>query len=122
MKKALWPAGFVVAVLTICGVMIQGCSSVRQVSSPRFLELAKEIQEIHSAESTQFIGVAGQRVYLEHWRAPLLFGSGITVYWTRLSDLPRELSSELNAGRNPWKQLAERDNKPIQADGPSGRR
>ena len=46
--------------------------------------------------------VTGQRVYLEYWGAPFLFGSGMTIYWTRLADLPEELSTELRAGKNPW--------------------
>lgn len=122
MKKAVWPVGSVVVALIISIVLLQGCSSLRQISGSKFLELAEEIHETHSAKNTQFIGVAGQRVYLEHWSAPLLFGSGMTVYWTRLSDLPEELSSDMEAGGNPWKEPSTRDTKPMQADGPSGRR
>ena len=103
MKKKLWLVGCVVAVTIVGGVLLQACSSIREVSAPRFLELAKETQEVHSARSTRFMCVTGQRVYLEYWGAPFLFGSGMTIYWTRLADLPEELSTELRAGKNPWK-------------------
>lgn len=80
-----------------------GCANVKHLEAPRFLEQAKQIGEINTVQYTELIGVTSDRVYLEHWSAPVLFGPGITVYWTRFSDLPPGLASELKAGTNPWK-------------------
>ncbi|NQU76844.1 MAG: hypothetical protein HQ546_11085 [Planctomycetes bacterium] len=103
MKKSMILAALPLAGLAAgCAVLALGCASVRQLDAPQFLEQAEQIKEIHSAKSTGLIGVCGGRVYLERWHAPFLFESGITVYWTRLSDLPEGLSSDLKAGKNPW--------------------
>lgn len=78
------------------------CSSLEQVSASEFLELTEEIPRESTIRNTAFIGTSGPRVYLERWHAQVLFESEVTVYWTELSELPAELSSELRAGRNPW--------------------
>ncbi len=97
------------AVISLIIVMIAfvllpfGCANVYKLDASNFLKQAKQIGEIHTVKNTEMIGVSGDRVYLEYWNKPLLFGSGITVYWTCLSGLPSGLADELKAGENPWK-------------------
>ena len=65
---------------------------------------AAGIEQVSSFQWTSYIGVSGDRAYLEYGR-PAFIGSGpsTTVYWTRLSELPDDTSRKLKAGDPPWK-------------------
>jgi len=88
--------------MACCLLLLSGCAGVKELSGPEFLDRAKEIGAVHTMKNTELIGVAGDRVYLELWQETIWPGSGLTVFWTRLSGLPDEIAASLKAGRNPW--------------------
>lgn len=94
------------ALLAVSLLLLAGCSGLRELGAPEFLDRAREIGQIHTVKDTRLIGVAGDRVYLEEWRQPFCCGSGLTVYWTRVSGLPEETASALKVGSNPWENRA----------------
>ena len=86
-------------------IIISGCASprIKRLSSSRFLERAAQIEQLHSAHWTTYVGVSGQRAYLEFGH-PAIAGSGTrtSVFWTPLSELPEDLVEKLQAGDPPW--------------------
>jgi len=90
-------------VLAVCCAGVVSCSSIKHVEVIEFLELASETRDANTMRSTLFIGASGTRAYIERWRMPVLFGSGITVYWTSIEELPQELATQIKAGIDPWK-------------------
>lgn len=104
MKKTMIFSVLPLAVLTVaCSVLFLGCNDLHRLDAPQFLKQAEQIKVMHSAKNIELIGVTRNRVYLEYWRAPLIFDPGPTIYWTPLDDLPKAIASELKAGKNPWK-------------------
>jgi hypothetical protein len=83
-----------------------GCAStnIRELSGDEFLGKAQGIEQVSSFQWTSYVGVSGDRAYLE-CGYPAFLGTGIrtTVYWTRLSGLPVDTSQRLRAGDPPWK-------------------
>ena len=88
MMKKIGTTCLALAVIVIGAFSIVGCSTLREVDSDAFVALSEKFKIIHTMESTSLIGVSGARAYIQQWRAPMLFGSGITVYWTSVEDLP----------------------------------
>jgi hypothetical protein len=89
--------------LAICLFSLSGCSTLSQVSGSAFMEQAKHIGALESAQSTTYIGATTSRVYLEHWTASVLSSKGTTtVIWTPLSELPPSVVSKIKEGVNPW--------------------
>lgn len=94
-------SGFLV--LAICLSGISGCSSLSQVSGSEFLEQAKHIGALESAQSTTYIGATSSRAYLERWTANSFYSHGATtVIWTPLSELPPSVVKKIKEGVNPW--------------------
>ncbi len=93
---------FRLGAFAILCLLLPGCSNLKQVDASGFLELTKEIGQIEKIRGTMFIGVSKSRVYLERWEHSFFSGYELTVYWTPLSGLPKELVTDLRAGKNPW--------------------
>jgi len=80
-----------------------GCSNLSQVSGSEFLEHAKHIGALESAQSTTYIGASTSRAYLECWTAVSFDSHGTTtVIWTPLTELPPSIVKKIKEGGNPW--------------------
>ena len=104
-KKSLLFATF--SVLTFSGLFLlagTGCSGLEKTSAEEFLKQAEQIQEVHSAKSTRFIGVTSRAAYLEYWTAVGLFGARTKVLWVPLSELPPEVVDQLESASHPWQR------------------
>ena len=89
--------------LVICLFGISGCSNLSQVSGSDFLEQAKHIGALESAQSTTYIGASASRAYLERWTAVSFYSHGTTtVIWTPLPELPPSIVKKIKEGVNPW--------------------
>jgi hypothetical protein len=89
--------------MLLASLALIGGSSLRRVTRGEFQRAAKRIGEVHTAHCASYIGTNGARAYIEHWRAPL-WGSGVSVLWTPISELPAELAGSPKAGRSPWER------------------
>jgi len=90
------------------GLLVVGCSSTRikRVSGAEFVNQAKASEHLVSSfHWSTYIGSTHQRAYLEFGEAPALgkFAGRTTVYWTPLSEFPKDLADQLKAGNPPWK-------------------
>ena len=88
------------------GVLLCGCASTRieRLSGEEFMGRAGAGKMISSFHWTSYVGCSSQRAYLEHGSAPFAFrGSRTTVFWTPLSELPKDIAEQLRAGDPPWK-------------------
>lgn len=104
-KKSLLVA--MLSVLTFSGLLllaVTGCSGLEETSAEEFLKQAEQIQEVHSAKSTRFIGATSRAAYLEYWTAVGLFGARTKVLWVPLSELPPEVVDQLKSGSHPWQR------------------
>jgi len=101
-KQVARPIAVTIGVFLL-SLTLSGCSSLHRVTGDQFQRAAGRIGEVHTAHCTSYIGTNGARAYIEYWRAPL-WGSGVRVLWTPLSDLPEELADLLKTGQNPWVQ------------------
>jgi hypothetical protein len=104
MKNWMRRVGLATLVLGVFGAAMLSCSSVRNVSGVRFLEVTKQIEVLGTTQGVTYIGTTGSRVYLEKWDSLTVFEPEYTVYCTELSELPDEIAVALRAGRNPWKR------------------
>ena len=92
------------------GLILSGCSSthIKRLSGVEFVRQAEQMKQVSSFHWTTYIGSSTQRAYLEFGRPSYLYniigkGTRTTVYWTELSELPKEIADELKAGNPPWK-------------------
>ncbi|MCW1912423.1 hypothetical protein OJ996_02490 [Luteolibacter sp. GHJ8] len=104
LKKPLKVLLAVIAFFTV-SVLVDQLWCLRKLSGRAFEAQAEQITEINSACWTTYIGTAGGRAYLEfgtpgRWR-PI-------VFWTKLSELPPDLSARLRKGDVPWAPWMER--------------
>ena len=102
-------------VTTLSGVTLSGllllavssCSGLEKTSAEEFLAQAEQISELHSAQSTRFIGATNRAAYLEYWTAVGLFGLRTKVLWVPLSELPSDVVDQLKSGSHPWQRQSQ---------------
>lgn len=99
----LGPSLLIVATTIIVTFAAAGCSSLRKVSGPEFLDQAKLITWPTSIYSANYIGITTDRAYIEQSRVNFI-GKGFrtVVYWTPISELPDDIAKQLKAGHPPW--------------------
>ena len=103
-RKPLKIVGAIIGIVLL-GSLIDQCWQVRRLSPGQFIHKAENISVISSATSTRYLGVEGDRVYLEYWMA----GRSTEIrYWTSLNELPTDLAERLKAGDPPWKSPEDR--------------
>ena len=89
----------------VMAAMLSGCATnrLKHLDGETFVKQAEQIEEIHSAHWTRYIGVSGTRAYLESGDMFGLLGRPRTiVYWTELDGLPPSLVERLRAGDSVW--------------------
>ena len=86
-------------------IFLAGCAStkIKRLSGDEFIKYAKACEYAGSFTWNTYIGVSHQNAYLESGH-PAFIGKGnqTTVYWTPLSELPKELSEQLKSKNPPW--------------------
>jgi len=92
------------------GLFLSGCASTRitRLSGAEFVNQAKQIEQVSSFHWTTYVGSSTQRAYLEYGRPSLMYNiigkeTRTTVYWTELSELPKDIADQLRTGTPPWK-------------------
>lgn len=99
----------------IAGLLFAGCVGTRieQLSGSEFLKQAEQTNQVSSFNWTSYIGSSDQRAYLEYGY-PAFIGKGMrmTIYWTPISELPRNIVTQINDGIPPWKNWRDRLPKP----------
>jgi len=111
LRRPLKIAG-VIFVSFLLLLLIDQCWQIRRLNADAFLRRAKDISRINTTNYTSYVGVAGDRVYLNHWE----MGRWSTIlYWTPLEELPKDLEVRLRAGDRPWKSAWDRqfENLPV---------
>jgi hypothetical protein len=104
MKKLPW-ALLALTIGIFASLFLAGCAGTRikRLSGTDFMMKAEAISQPSSFVWYHYIGTSYQRAYLEYGH-PAFIGKGVstTVYWTPLSELPTNVTSQLKAGNPPW--------------------
>lgn len=102
-KKALKILAGIFLLFVFCGLVDQ-LWCLRRLDGSDFVTRAWETERSNSATDMSYIGVSGNRAYLQYWS----FGRWQDiVYWTPLSELPDDLVARLKAGDPPWDKARE---------------
>lgn len=121
--KSLLPIG---SFLVSC-LLLSACAritSIEHVDAELFLERAKRMNGLFSAEAATFIGTTQNRAYLEYVDSifPLLTkGPATIVCWVELDKLPPEVAEKIKTGQPPWipfehNKWEEKNSKQIETD------
>jgi len=88
-----------------CVIILFGCANTRieHLSGTEFINKADQINQLNSFFWTTYIGASGHKAYLEVER-PAFVGKGTrtTVFWTALTDLPKDVVQQIKTGNAPW--------------------
>ena len=98
-----------IAVITICVSSASRADSLKHVDAETFMKEAEMIGMITSTDTSAFIGSVWNRVYIEHSTVitvahilHLKEKPTITVYWTELDTLPKDVIEDIKSGKSPW--------------------
>ena len=93
-----------VILLLLIAFTFIGCSSLRRLSGQEFSQKA-DLGHLDKFRVNTFIGVSNKKAYLETTELNIFTGSTkYKVYWTSLSELPKEIQAEIKSGKNPWEK------------------
>jgi hypothetical protein len=109
LRRLLKIAGAVVAALLLL-LLIDQCWQVRRLGADQFIRKAENISVVSTTSATTYVGVAGDRVYLQYWQ---MGRWSRILYWTSLRELPSDLQEQLRSGDPPWKRFGDKPRQTI---------